>query len=90
LQIIPPGSPDILIDNLAAARVTDLSEICNLPTCVPNGPGMIQMGSTTVLFNNLQAARMGDPTAHNTCMAPIPSPTGKIMPPCSPTVMIGG
>jgi hypothetical protein len=29
-------------------------------------------------------------TSHPACVAPIPSPTGKIMPPCSATVMIGG
>jgi len=28
-------------------------------------------------------------TAHSACVAPIPSPTGKILPPCCPTVMIG-
>jgi uncharacterized Zn-binding protein involved in type VI secretion len=90
LTIIPPGSPTVLIDNLPAARVTDMSQPCMLPTCVPNGPGMIAMGSTTVLIDNLPAARMGDMTAHSSCVAPIPAPTGKIMPPCSPTVMIGG
>jgi hypothetical protein len=33
---------------------------------------------------------VGDMTQHSTCVAPIPSPTGQIMPPGSPTVMIGG
>jgi uncharacterized Zn-binding protein involved in type VI secretion len=90
LAIIPPGSTTVLIDNLPAARATDQSQPCSLPTCVPNGPGMIAKGSTTVLIDNLPAARMGDLTSHAGCVAPIPSPTGKILPPCSPTVMIGG
>ena len=38
----------------------------------------------------LGAARMGDPTAHPTCIAPIPSPKGEIQPPCAMTVKIGG
>jgi uncharacterized Zn-binding protein involved in type VI secretion len=90
LAIITPGSTTVLIDNLAAERVTDKSQPCSLPTCVPNGPGMIAKGSATVMIDNLAAARMGDLTSHTGCVAPIPSPTGKIMPPCSPTVMIGG
>jgi hypothetical protein len=27
---------------------------------------------------------------HSSCVAPIPSPTGQIMPPGCPTVLIGG
>jgi hypothetical protein len=27
-------------------------------------------------------------TAHASCVAPIPAPVGKVMPPCSPTVII--
>jgi uncharacterized Zn-binding protein involved in type VI secretion len=57
---------------------------------VPGGPGMVIMGSTTVMIGGLPAARVGDPTTHPTCVAPIPSPMGKIMPPGCPTVMIGG
>jgi hypothetical protein len=29
-------------------------------------------------------------SSHLSCVAPIPSPTGKILPPGCPTVMIGG
>ncbi|MFI5001145.1 MAG: PAAR domain-containing protein [Reyranellales bacterium] len=90
LKIMPPGSTTTKIENKAAARQTDLSEICKLPTCVPAGPGMISMGSTTVKIDMLAAARMGDPTAHATCTAPIPSPKGEVQPPCSTTVKIGG
>ena len=35
------------------------------------------------------AARMGDMTNHAACIAPIPSPTGKIIPPCCTTGLIG-
>ena len=61
-----------------------------LPGCVPAGPGMIAMGSATVLIGNMPAARVGDQTVHTSCVAPIPSPTGMILPPGEPTVMIGG
>lgn len=90
LQIIPPAAVTVLIGNLPAARATDMTLPCMLPGCIPAGPGMIAKGSATVLINNLPAARAGDLTAHSTCVAPIPSPTGKILPPCCPTVMIGG
>ena len=52
-------------------------------------PGVAK-GSTTVLIGFLPAARVGDMTMHATCVAPIPSLTGKIIPPCCPTVIIGG
>jgi uncharacterized Zn-binding protein involved in type VI secretion len=51
---------------------------------------MIAKGSATVLIGGLPAARVMDLTSHPTCVAPIPSPTGKILPPGCPTVMIGG
>jgi hypothetical protein len=51
---------------------------------------MIMMGSTSVLIEKLPAARANDPTTHTGCVAPIPAPLGKVMPPCSPSVMIGG
>ena len=89
LMIIPPGAPTVLIGNLPAARSTDQTLPCMLPGCVPAGPGMISVGSPTVMISNLPAARVGDMTAHTSCVAPIPSPTGTIMPPGCPTVMIG-
>jgi hypothetical protein len=58
--------------------------------CVPGGPGIIAQGSATVLIGKLPAARMNDATAHASCVAPIPGPKGQIMPPCCPTVKIGG
>jgi hypothetical protein len=32
---------------------------------------------------------VGDMTAHSSCAAPVPGPTGTIMPPGAPTVLIG-
>jgi len=90
LTILPPCSPNVKIDNKAAARATDMSKPCLLPSCVPAGPGMIAMGSTNTKINYLPAARQGDMTSHVSCVAPIPSPMGKILPPCSTTTKIGG
>ncbi|MES9899892.1 MAG: PAAR domain-containing protein [Sedimenticola sp.] len=84
------GQANVLIGNLPAARLTDKTIPCVLPACVPAGPGMIALGSATVIIGSMPAARMGDMTAHPSCVAPIPSPTGKILPPCCPTVLIGG
>ena len=63
---------------------------CMLPGCVPGGPGQVMLGSFTVLIGNKPAARVNDMSMHPSCVAPIPSPVGKIMPPGVPTVMIGG
>lgn len=84
------GEPTVMIGNSPAARVTDTTQPCMLAGCVPAGPGMIALGSMTVMIGFLPAARVGDMTAHLSCVAPIPSPTGKIIPPCCPTVIIGG
>ena len=79
-----------MIDNLPAAVVTSQTIPCHMAPCIPAGPGLVAKGSATVLIGNLPAARAGDMVAFPTCVAPIPSPTGKIIPPCSTTVMIGG
>jgi uncharacterized Zn-binding protein involved in type VI secretion len=84
------GQANVLIGGQPAARSTDTTVPCSLPTCVPGGPGMIALGSTTVLVGGLPAARVGDMTAHSACVAPIPMPTGKVLPPGCPTVLIGG
>lgn len=89
LQIVK-GEPTVLIAGQPAARVGDMTATCVLPTCVPAGPGQIAMGSATVQIGGMPAARVGDQTSHSTCVAPIPSPTGVIMPPGAPTVLIGG
>ena len=87
---IVKGAPNVLIGGRPAARVTDQSAPCMLPGCVPAGPGFITKGSSSVLIGGLPAARVGDITTHPTCVAPIPSPVGKILPPGCPTVLIGG
>lgn len=89
LQIIK-GAPNVLIGGQPAARVTDMSLPCTLPGCTPGGPGLIAKGSATVMIAGLAAARVNDLTAHASCVAPIPSPTGKVLPPGCPSVVIGG
>ncbi|MEE4217489.1 MAG: PAAR domain-containing protein [Xanthomonadales bacterium] len=87
---IAKGAPNVLIGGMPAARVLDITASCMLVPCAPGGPGMIALGSMTVMIGGMPAARVGDMTAHVACIAPIPSPVGKILPPCCPTVMIGG
>ena len=87
---IVKGEPTVKIGGQMAARVTDISKPCMLPPCIPAGPGMIAKGSATVKIGFLPAARAGDLTSHPTCVAPIPSPVGKVMSPCCTTVKIGG
>lgn len=72
IPIIPPGAPTVLIGNLPAARMTDLT------SAVPPHP--IVKGSATVLISFLPAARFTDVCACG----------GMILPPCCPTVLIGG
>ena len=88
--IISATQPTVKIDSLAAATVTSLTRTCTLPGCVPGGPGIVARGSSTVMIGGLPAAREGDMVSWSACVAPIGSPTGRIIPPCSPTVIIGG
>lgn len=90
LDIVLNCVTTVLINNLPAAVVSSQTKPCMLASCVPAGPGMVAKGSTSVMIGMLPAARVGDMVNFPTCVAPIPSPTGKILPPCSPTVMIGG
>lgn len=83
------GAPTVLIGGKPAARMTDTTKPCTLPSCVPGGPGMVQVASPTVLIAGLPAARVGDTTLHAACVAPIPAPVGKVLPPGCPTVLIG-
>lgn len=87
---IVKGAGTVLIGNMPAARVLDTTMPCMLPACIPAGPGMIAKGSATVLIENFPAARAGDTTSHTSCVAPIPGPVGNVLPPCCPTVLIGG
>ena len=82
--------PTVQINNLPAAVLGSMTQPCMVPPCVPGGPGIVSKGSATVLIGGMPAARVGDLVAFASCVAPIPSPTGKILPPGSPTVIIGG
>jgi len=84
------GMFTVLIGNLPAAQMTSQTMPCVIPPCIPAGPGMVVKGSAKVLIGALPAARVNDIVSHPSCVAPIPSPVGKIMPPGCPTVMIGG
>lgn len=98
--IAHPGLPLAILPSLCAQTVKvngmnfavmgAMSEPCKLPSCVPAGPGMIALGSMTVLVEARPAARQDDMTAHLSCVAPIPSPQGKVMAPCSNNVKVGG
>ena len=90
LMINTATVPTVKIGKMDAAVATSQSLPCMLPGCVPGGPGMIAKGSATVMTMKMPAARANDMTVHTACVAPIPGPVGKVMPPCCPTVMIGG
>lgn len=62
-----------------------------VPTPVPHPPLPVTIikGEPTVLIGSMPAARINDPTLHSSCVAPIPMPAGKILPPGCPTVLIG-
>ena len=84
------GAFTVLVGSQPAAQIGSTTAPCLLAGCVPAGPGNVIMGSTTVMIGGLPAARVNDLTMHSSCVAPIPGPAGKIMPPGCPTVMIGG
>ncbi len=90
LEIVSGTIPKVIIEGQEAAVVDSISDPCELTTCVPAGPGVINMGSATVLHGGKPAARVGDTSNHATCVAPIPAPTGQILPPGATTVIIGG
>jgi uncharacterized Zn-binding protein involved in type VI secretion len=88
--ILEATVPTVMISSLAAAVVGSMSQPCLMPSCVPGGPGMIAMGSTTVMIGGMPAGRVGDTVTFAACVGPIPGPTGMVMPPGAPTVIIGG
>lgn len=90
LTIVSATMPTVLIEGSPAAVVGSTSTPCILPSCVPNGPGVVAMGSSTVFHGGMPAARVGDMTNHAGCVAPIPSPVGKVQPPGATSVDIGG
>nr|HEX4313317.1 PAAR domain-containing protein [Kofleriaceae bacterium] len=88
-QLVVNGAPSVFINHLPAATLMSQSEPCSHVGCAPNGPGVVARGSAKVLIGNQPAARAGDLVHHAGCVAPIPSPTGTILGPCSPNVLIG-
>ncbi len=90
LKIVLAVIPTVLINKLPAAVVNSMTQPCLLPSCVPAGPGFVLKGSMSVFTGGLPAARLNDIVNFPSCVAPIPSPFGKIIPPCSPNVIIGG
>ncbi len=90
LTITGPGAATVMIGKMPAAILGDQTTPCTLPGCAPGGPGVIMKGSATVMITKKPAARVNDITQHASCVAPIPSPVGKILPPGCPTVNIGG
>lgn len=87
---IVKGVPTVMIGGKPAATATSTTSPCMLASCTPAGPGMIAKGSATVMIGMLPAARARDKTAHPSCVAPIPSPSGFVMGPGCLTVLIGG
>lgn len=88
--LVGPPVPNVMFGNKPAMTVGAMTKPCTVPPCVPGGPGTILKGSMTVTIGGRPAARVGDIVNFPTCVAPIPSPTGKIIPPGVPTVQIGG
>ena len=80
---------NVLFNGLPAAVMGSMTLQCVEVSCVPAGPGVVAIGSSTVLTGGRPTARLGDMVAFASCVAPIPSPTGKILPPCSIDVIIG-
>ncbi|ARE41182.1 hypothetical protein RGUI_3041 [Rhodovulum sp. P5] len=58
MPILPPCAVTVLVCNLPAARVTDMSMF--VPPPPPPFPHPIVRGSMTVMIQKLPAARMGD------------------------------
>jgi uncharacterized Zn-binding protein involved in type VI secretion len=84
------GSPNVKMQNEAAATLGSMTKPCMLAGCIPGGPGVIMKGSMTVMVNGKPAARVDDIVSFPACIAPIPSPTGKVMAPGATKVIIGG
>lgn len=57
--LINKGSPNVFINGLPAARLTDTTAEWTIPSCT-TGIGTVISGSSTVFINGLPAARKGD------------------------------
>lgn len=84
---------DVLIEGMPAATVDSVA--FSVPPHIPQGgpfqipptsQGKVIMGSMTVQIHGKGAARVGDPV--DTCKD-IPGPSGAIVPPGAPRVLIG-
>ena len=84
------GCVTVNIGGKPALRVNDQTAPCQPPGCVPGIPGKVMMGSATVRIGGVPAARVTDVVSFPGCVTAIPSPTGKVMGPGAPNVMIGG
>jgi len=84
------GSINVNIGGSPALRVGDKTAVCAPATCIPSSPGSILRGSASVNVNGQPLARIGDTVSFPGCAGPIPCPTGKVIGPGCPTVMIGG
>lgn len=63
--LIDKGSPNVFINGLPAARMTDTSDEWTVPSC-STGTGVIIGGSGNVFINGLPAARKGDAVSPHT------------------------
>lgn len=90
LPLVSPVVPTVFAEKKPVATVGTMSTPCLLPGCVPGGPGIVVKGSSTVFAGGFPVARVNDPTMHPACVAPIPAPVGKVLPPGAPTVLVGG
>ncbi len=93
-KIMSGCSTDVKIQGMGAA--TKDSVAVNNPPHIPQGgpfqkppsnQGKVLMGSMTVFINGKPAARVGDQVM--TCNDPADAPTCTIIPPGTPTVLIG-
>jgi uncharacterized Zn-binding protein involved in type VI secretion len=88
LSIVGACVPTVIIGGAPAAVVGDMTQPCLVPPCVPAAPGVVAVGSMTVIIGGRPSARVGDLVNFPSCVAPIPSPTGHILPPGAPKVLI--
>lgn len=86
---IQGGCSTVKIGGQAAVRVGDATMNCNIPGCVPGGPGIVVAGSATVTIGGKPAARVGDVVSYPSCVGPIPCTVATIVAPGSQTVTIG-
>lgn len=66
--LIDKGSPNVFINGLKAARMSDTSNEWTVPLCT-TGKGTIVGGSGSVFINGLPAARKGDAVSPHTDIA---------------------